>query len=84
MALNNSLHDLKEDLAAVEYDMGIATHAHLRAVDATNSMQSNSQRRAQARNTVAGLYERRRALRDAIEIYEHYPNMTFESGTTLS
>lgn len=46
---------------------------HLSAIKATTSMQSQSQRRAHARNNVTGNYERKKAYLDAIELHRYYP-----------
>jgi len=46
---------------------------HLSAIEATTSMQSQSQRRAHARNNVEGNYEKKRAYLNAIELYQYYP-----------
>lgn len=45
---------------------------HLSAIEATTSMQSQSQRRAHARNNVSANYEKKRAHMDALEIHEQY------------
>ena len=46
---------------------------HLSAIEATTSMQSQSQRRAHAKNNVVGNYEKKRAYLNAIELYQYYP-----------
>ena len=46
---------------------------HLSAIEATTSMQSQSQRRAHARNNVDGNYEKKRAYSNAIELHKYYP-----------
>lgn len=50
-----------------------AAHAHLRAIEATHSMTSQSARRAHARNTVAAAGDYRIALRGALEIHDLFP-----------
>ena len=45
----------------------------MRTFEKSTSMQSNSQRRAQAGNLVAGLGERKMALENALEIHKYYP-----------
>ncbi len=46
----------------------------LNAIIATTSMQSQSQRRAHARNNSSSNYEKKRAHQDAIELHLHYPD----------
>jgi hypothetical protein len=46
---------------------------HLSAIEATTSMQSQSQRRAHARNNLTGNYEKKRAYNNAIELHKYYP-----------
>ena len=46
---------------------------HLSAIEATTSMQSQSQRRAHAKNNVVGNYEKKRAYSNAIELHKYYP-----------
>lgn len=66
--------------AEIEKRLGVAADAvakaartHLRAVQATHSMSSQSQRRAQSRNVVAASGEERIALSGALEIHELFP-----------
>lgn len=47
--------------------------AHLRAVEATHSMGSQSARRAHARNVTAAAGDHAIALRGALEIHEMFP-----------
>lgn len=47
--------------------------SHLRAIDATHSMQSQSQRRAQTGNVVRAVGEAASAIRGAIEIHFLFP-----------
>ncbi len=47
---------------------------HLSAIEATTSMQSQSQRRAQSRNNLTANYEKKRAYKDAIELHQYYPS----------
>lgn len=64
---------IRKDLAACEFELASATGAHLRAVQGSHSMQSGSQRRAQARNNVETISAKRRALKDALEILQFHP-----------
>ncbi len=72
-AKNNTKSDLENRLAEVEKDLSKATASHLRAIDKSTSMQSNSQRRAQGRNVVSGLGDEKMALKNALEIHNFYP-----------
>ena len=47
--------------------------SHLRAIEKTTSMQSNSQARAQTGNVVRANYEQRQFYNHALEIHDHYP-----------
>lgn len=73
IAMQMCLNDIIKELAKCEQLSEIYAIQHLAAINATTSMQSQSQRRAHARNNLTSNYEKKRALRDAIEIYEHYP-----------
>lgn len=64
----------------LEKEMGIANSkreklakSHFDAVKKTSSMSSNSQRRAQSRNSMVGNYEKYNAYKNALEIHEYYP-----------
>lgn len=52
---------------------------HLAAIEATTSMQSQSQRRAHARNNLTGNYEKKRAYSNAIELHKYYPERCRQS-----
>lgn len=67
-------------LGANQQDVGRATQAHLRAVQSTTSMSSNSQRRAQSRNVVAAEGEKGIALSGALEIHDLFPEHALTSG----
>ena len=73
LAKNYTITELKKMLAISEKAQPKNMDSHWSAVNVTHSMQSNSQRRAQTGNVVRGNYEKRRALQDAIEIHEFYP-----------
>ncbi|MBK8113325.1 MAG: hypothetical protein IPK44_01755 [Candidatus Accumulibacter sp.] len=71
--------------AQIEKELGIAASkreglaaSHLRAIDATGSMGGASQRRAQSRNAMTGNYERWNAYKNALELYDVYPQHTKE------
>lgn len=50
-----------------------AAYSHLRAIDATHSMSSNSTRRAHSRNVVAASGDKAIALKGALEIHDLFP-----------
>jgi len=64
-------------VSAKEAKTGAA--AHLRAIDATGSMQGSSQRRAQTGNVVRAAGEYRIAISGALEIYDLFPEHTQEA-----
>jgi hypothetical protein len=73
--------------AELEKRVGIASEAaskaartHLRAIEATHSMTSQSQRRAQSGNVVRAAGEERMAVNGALEIYDLFPEHTKESA----
>ena len=68
--------EITRRLVKAEADSDKAGGSHLRAIERSTSMQSNSQSRAQTGNVVRGNYEERQALRDALEIYDYYPEKT--------
>jgi hypothetical protein len=57
-----------------------AARTHLRAIQATHSMTSNSQRRAQSGNVVAAAGEEMMAVNGALEIYDLFPEHTKEAA----
>ena len=61
-AKDNTIPELERELNKLEKEQAKNIESHLRAVSKSTSMQSQSQRRAQARNVVTGNYERRRAI----------------------
>lgn len=73
------LADIEKELAKCESLSDKYAAQHLAAIEATTSMQSQSQRRAHARNNLTGNYEKKCALRNAIEIYTHYPQHAMKS-----
>lgn len=69
--------------AEIEAQLGVASsesrkaaHIHLRAIQRTSSMSSNSMARAHGRNTVAAAGEYKIALSGALEIYDLFPEHT--------
>jgi hypothetical protein len=61
-------------------EASIASAQHLRAIQATTSMQGQSQRRARTRNVAAAAGEYAIALRGALEIYDLFPEHTKEGA----
>lgn len=65
--------EIEHRLGIAVVDGAKAAAAHLRAIQATNSMEGQSQRRAQARNVAAATGDERIALSGALEIHELFP-----------
>ena len=73
LARTKTKEEIIKEIKQINKELEKATKSHLRAIKQSTSMQSNSQRRAQAGNLVAGLGERKMALENALEIYKYYP-----------
>jgi len=73
LARNNTQEELQKQLAKLKGEQVKNKASHLRAIDKTTSMQSNSQHRAQSGNVVRGNYERRSAIENALEVHKYYP-----------
>ena len=80
LAKNYSRKDIEKQLSKVWSDIPSAVKSHINAINKTSSMQSNSQARAQSGNVITGLGERKMALLNALEIYDHYPEKTMEGA----
>ena len=80
LARNNSRAEIEKLLGRKTKEVAAAASAHLRAIDATTSMTSQSARRAHARNAVAAAGEYRAALNGALEIYDLFPEYTKEAA----
>jgi hypothetical protein len=66
-----------EKRAGIASDAGSkAARSHLRAIQATHSMTSQSQRRAQTGNVSRAVGEERMAITGALEIYDLFPEHT--------
>lgn len=72
--------ELEKRLGIASGEASKAAQTHLRAILATHSMSSQSQRRAQSRNAVAASGEERMAINGALEIYDLFPEHTKESA----
>ena len=81
LAKNYTRAELEKRLGVASDSVAKASRTHLRAIQATHSMQSQSQRRAQSGNVVAAYGEEKIALRGALEIYDLFPEHTKASGT---
>lgn len=74
--MNYTRPELERRLGIASDVASRAAGAHLRAIQATTSMQSQSQRRAQSGNVVAAAGEEKIAIRGALEIYDLFPEHT--------
>jgi hypothetical protein len=74
-----TLEQIEKELGCLVYESKKAAASHLRAIDATTSMQSQSQRRAQTGNVVRAVGERRMALSGARQIYYLFPEHALSS-----
>ena len=76
LAKDYTPEELTSMLHQTEYALKRAAKSHLSAIGRSVSMTGNSQHRAQSRNSVTGASARRTALKDALEIYQFYPEHT--------
>lgn len=74
LAKTNTLEELDAKLHGAKHEAKKAAAVHLRAIQKTHSMSSNSQARAQARNATAAAGDYGIALRGAIEIHILFPD----------
>lgn len=84
LALTCELSDLKNQLNKEEGLTDKYSKQHRTAIESSGSMSSNSQRRAHSGNNVSLNYQKIRALKDAIEIYAHYPKNTKQNKPSTS
>jgi hypothetical protein len=68
-----SKEELERRMRGAKGEANEAAKSHLRAIEKTSSMQSNSMRRAHARNVTAAKGDEAIALSGAIEIHEMFP-----------
>jgi hypothetical protein len=73
LAKQYDVDHLKTEFNKCEELTEVYSIQHLNAIKATTSMTSQSQRRAHSRNKVTGNYEKKMALKNAIEIHKYYP-----------
>ena len=79
LANNYTRAELEKRIGIASENAKSAAKTHLRAIQATHSMQSQSQRRAQSGNAVASAGEERIACSGALEIYDLFPEHTKEA-----
>jgi len=75
LARQYTIEELETELNGAEAEAAKAAQSHLRAIQHTHSMSSNSQSRAHARNTTAAAGDYAIALGGAIEIHQLFPEM---------
>lgn len=73
LAKNKTIFEIKKELGIATKEVSSAAAMHLKAIEKTTSMQSNSMARASSRNCIAGAGEYKGALSGALEIYELFP-----------
>lgn len=78
LALTTSRIELETRLMREQSKSTKLANSHLNAVNKTTSMVSNSQRRAQTRNSLAANYDLIMALKSAVEIYELFPEYSYD------
>jgi hypothetical protein len=77
--MNYTRRELEKRIGIASETASKAARSHLRAIQATHSMTSQSQRRAQSGNVVAAAGEEKIAIRGALEIYDLFPEWTKEA-----
>lgn len=78
LALIKPKEEIEKRLMQIGGEINSASASHLRAIQRTGSMSSNSQARAHGRNVISGLGEEKMALKNALEIYQFWPEKTFD------
>lgn len=73
LASKHTLGELQSKLGVTNGETAKAAGVHLRAIERTHSMTSNSAARAHSRNVVAASGDYSIAIRGAIEIHELFP-----------
>ncbi len=68
-----TVEELESKLYGAKKEANKSSRSHLRAIERTHSMGSNSQARAHARNVTAAAGDYAIALRGAIEIHKLFP-----------
>ena len=80
LAKNYTRRELEKRVGIAAKAASKAAGTHLRAIQATHSMTSQSQRRAQSGNVVRAAGEERIAVSGALEIYDLFPEHTKEAA----
>ena len=78
LAKNYTEKELLKKLNNCEKNRDRLSGSHLRAIDKTTSMSSNSARRASTRASMSSNYEEYMALKNAIEIKRLFPEFSKE------
>ena len=79
LAKNYTRRELEKRAGIASKESSKAARTHLRAIQATHSMTSMSQRRAQSGNAAAAAGEEKIAINSALEIYDLFPEHTKEA-----
>jgi hypothetical protein len=74
-----SLNDILKNIERHQSNRQILALSHLKAIERSSSMASNSAARAHARNSVTGNYAKLKEHKDALEIYLFYPEETLDA-----
>lgn len=80
LAKSYTVTELEAKLYGAKSEANRASKSHLRAIQRTHSMSSNSQTRAHARNVTAAAGDYAIALRGAIEIHKLFPEHARQKG----
>jgi len=80
IAGNYTRPEIEKKLGVASFASAKAAQSHLRAIQASGSMQGNSSRRASTKNVVAASGEEVIALRGALEIHELFPEKAKSCG----
>ncbi len=78
LAKTYTLKELEKQRDKFDGQRDRLAQSHLSSIEKTTSMQSNAQRRAQARNSMTANYQDYQDRVRAIEIYKYYPELTKE------
>jgi len=80
LAETKTKEELQKMLVEEDYKTAKLVTSHLGAIEKTTSMQSNSQRRANGRNSLELNYNSKNAIKNEVEIYKYYPLKTKEAN----
>jgi len=73
IAKNNTVKEIESVIYGAQNKRKALSDSHLNAIKKSTSMQSNSQARAQTGNSLRCNYEKFNAYKNALELYEFYP-----------